>query len=230
MTAERMSELRAVYLGLVAEVDHHIGRLLNWLDETDQADRTLVVMTSDHGEMLGDKAMWGKDSVFDGAYHVPLIIRDPRNGRPGLRHDVLTESIDVTPTVLDWIGSDVPPAMDGRSLLPYVTGQKSAPDRDVIFLENDLGHVRNPTRFQKSLGLSLNQTGVSILRSADWKYVHLGADLPPLLFDLVADPGEQRNLAADPAHAGTLAKLAGRMIRHMTERRDRRYTGMQIGC
>ena len=77
----RAQELRAVYLGLVAELDHHIGRLLDWLEATGQAERTVVVFTGDHGEMLGDGRMWGKHSVFEKAFHVPLMIRDPSRAR-----------------------------------------------------------------------------------------------------------------------------------------------------
>ncbi|MDT8343433.1 MAG: sulfatase-like hydrolase/transferase, partial [Thermohalobaculum sp.] len=224
-----VAELRAVYLGLVAEVDHHIGRLLDWLDATGQAGRTLVVLTADHGEMLGAKRMWGKESVFDPAFHVPLMIRDPRARAAGRRVVVPTESVDVAPTILDWIGRTPPPAMDGRSLLPLAAGTTPADWRDAVFMEADFGHPSKPTRFQRHLGLTDHQSGVSILREASWKYVHFGGGVAPMLFDLDADPAESRDLARDPAHAPEISRLRQRLIDRMTERRDRRLTHRALG-
>ncbi|MCB2135456.1 MAG: alkaline phosphatase family protein [Rhodobacteraceae bacterium] len=223
-----IGELRAVYLGLMAEVDHHIGRLLDWLDATGQTERTLVVLTADHGEMLGEKRMWGKESVFDPAFRIPLIIRDPRACKAA-HLTAMTESVDIAPTILDWIGRSAPEAMDGRSLLPLVHGGHPADWRDAVFLEADFGDPATPTRFQRHLGLTSNQTGVSILREERWKYVHFGGGLPPLLFDLSADPMETLDRAGDPACATELTRLARRLIDRMSERRDRRLTHFQFG-
>ena len=223
MPAERISELRAVYLGLVAEVDHHIGRILDWLESTRQADRTLVVLTADHGEMLGQKRMWGKESVFDAAYHIPLIVRDPRSRTPQ-KVTAMTESVDIAPTILDWIGRRPPEAMDGRSLLPFTKGETPDSWRDAVFMEADFGSPTAPTRFQSALTLNHHQTGVSALRETRWKYVHFGGGVPPMLFDLAADPLETTNLAADPVAANEVSRLARRLIDRMNERRDRRLT------
>lgn len=225
LDAARTAEIRAVYLGLIAEVDHHVGRLLDWLDATGQRDDTLVVVTGDHGEMLGDKKMWGKDSVFEPAYHVPLIIRDPRNPRvAGRKVTAITESVDVTPTILEWIGHEPPPAMDGRSLAPWLEGGTTA-WRDAAFMEIDLSHPKNPTRFQLHFGLDEQRCNAAILREARWKLVHFNGGVPPMLFDLENDPGETVNLATDPAHAGEIARLTARMLDRRMERADRRLTG-----
>ncbi|MFZ1727917.1 MAG: alkaline phosphatase family protein [Albidovulum sp.] len=227
MPDTRINELRAVYLGLVAEVDHHIGRILDWLDSTGQAQNTLVVLTADHGEMLGQKRMWGKESVFDAAYHVPLIIRDP-HATPGQKVTAMTESVDIAPTILDWIGRTAPEAMDGRSLLPFARGITADGWRDAVFLEADFGSATNPTRFQNALHLNDHQTGVSVLRETRWKYVHFGGGLPPMLFDLATDPLETTNLAADPDFAPEIPRLARRLIDRMSERRDRRLTHFNL--
>ena len=79
------------------------------------------------------------------------------------------------------------------------------------------------------MGLSLDRAGVSILREARWKYVHFGGGVPPMLFDLEADPQETRDLAADPAHAAEVSRMARKLIDRMTERRDRRLTGWVRG-
>ncbi|OWU84167.1 hypothetical protein ATO6_14005 [Oceanicola sp. 22II-s10i] len=216
-------DLIAVYLGLVAEVDHHLGRVLDWLEETGQADSTLIVATADHGEMLGDKFMWGKESVFEAAFHVPMIVRVPGQAGGG-RVSALTESVDVAPTVLDWIGAEVPEAMDGRSLLPFTRGEAPEAWRDAVLLEADFGHPKDPTRFMEHMGLPLNASGVSMLRESRWKYVHFGGGVPPMLFDLESDPGETVNLAGDPAYADEVSRMARRLLDRMTERRDRRLT------
>lgn len=228
MALDITAELRAIYLGLVAEVDHHIGRILDWLDVTGQAERTLVVLTADHGDMLGAKGMWGKESVFDPAFHVPLTVRDPRTRSPG-RVSAITESVDVAPTILSWIGLTPPDAMDGRSLMPLMTGNMPDDWRDSVFMEADFGHPGAPTRFQSWLGLRAEQATASILREERWKYVHFGGGVPPMLFDLWIDPEETQNLADRPEHAQQLSRLARKLIDRMTERRDRRLTQFSIG-
>lgn len=228
MTPETAAELRAVHLGLVAEIDHHLGRLLDWLDSTGQAENTLVVLTVDHGDMLGDKQMWGKTSVFDPAFHVPLILRVP-GAAGGARVTAMTESVDVTPTVLDWIGLPPPPAMDGRSLLPFARGETPEGWRDAVLMEAEFGEPGKPTRFQKALGLGPDQSSAAIIREPGWKYVHFGGGVPPMLFDLKADPHETSNLAGDPAHTDQMARMARKLLDRMMERRDRRLTGYSIG-
>lgn len=207
--------LRAVYLGLAAEVDHHIGRLLDYLRASGQYDDTLIVVTGDHGEMLGDHFMWGKESVLDPALHVPLIIRDPRSrAEAGSVVEALTESIDVAPTILEWLGRQPPAAFNGRALTPFLEGREPPAWRDHIFAELDLGHPLSPTRYQRHLGLDMARANAAILRERRWKYVHFNGGLPPLLFDLDADPAEMTNLADDPAHAPQIARLARRMLDH----------------
>ena len=94
---------RATYCGLMAEVDHHLGRIIDLLRSSGELDRTLIIFTSDHGEMLGDHHLLGKDGYFDQAFHIPLIIRDPF-ATPGAAQgrivDAFTESVDVMPTIL----------------------------------------------------------------------------------------------------------------------------------
>ena len=117
--------LRSVYLGLATEVDAHVGRVVDFLKETGQYDDTLLVVTSDHGEMLGDFHQWGKMTFFDAAYHTPLIVRDPRRSEThGATVDEFTESVDLAPTILEWIGRPAPTGMNGSSLLPFLEGQR----------------------------------------------------------------------------------------------------------
>jgi arylsulfatase A-like enzyme len=215
MDEDTRQTLRAIFMGLAAEVDHHLGRIFDWLKATGQWDDTLVVLTSDHGEMLGDHFMWGKQTVYDPCFHVPLIIRDPRNSATGgAVVDALTESIDIAPTILDWLGATPPAVFDGASLMPFLAGETPRQWRDHVFIEQDFAEPGDPTVIQRRLGLDLSSANAAILREKRWKYVHFNGGLPPLLFDLQADPNESRNLAGDPACAGELLRLARKMLDH----------------
>lgn len=218
MATRTAQTLRAIYLGLVAEVDHHIGRLLNFLKDSGQAGETLVVLTADHGVMLGDKGLWGKESVFDPAFHVPLIVFDPAAPRPS-RISAITESIDITPTLLDWLVGSIPASMDGKSLLPWITGEWIASDtptdwRSAAFMEIEFGEQGHDTRFQQTFGLDAERCRAAILRDTRWKYIHFAGGVPPMLFDMQNDPLETRDLAASARYAGTLSEMARRMLDH----------------
>lgn len=145
--------LRATYLGLVAEADHHIGRLLDWLESTGEVEETLVVITADHGEMLGDYGMWGKAAIFEQAFHVPLMIRLPGSHRCG-RITALTESVDIAPTILEWLGGTIPESFDGHSLIPFLVGETPQNGRQSAFMEIEFGNPISPNRFDRlSAGL-----------------------------------------------------------------------------
>jgi len=212
--------LRATYLGLAAEVDAHLGRVIGFLKSTGQYDATLIVLTADHGEMLGDRHIWGKMSPFDAAFHVPLVIRLPGNGaRAGARVTAMTESVDIGPTILDWAGRVPPNAMDGRSLLPLLTGAVPPGWRRHGYSEIDLAEPLSPTVFEKRLGLGPTDAGLAILREDRFTLVEFAADLPPLLFDHDG-AGEFANLAEDPAFSAELARLTRALLRHRMRHAD----------
>ena len=206
-------ELAATYYGLIAEVDHQVGRILGFLKDSGQYDNTLIIFTSDHGEMLGNHWLWGKEGYFDDAFHIPLILRDPRPeaaaGR-GQTLDVVTEAVDVAPTVLDWLGLEVPTAYDGRSLRPFLEGERPAAWRAEAHWEFDFRDLVHG-RVEADLGLTSDECCLSVIRDRRYKYVHFAA-LPPLLFDLDTDPGETRNLARDPAHQTILLEMTQKML------------------
>jgi len=229
MTADQVQDVRAVYLGLVTEVDAAIGRLVESLKTSGQYDDTLIVVTADHGEMLGDHWLWEKTCFYDPAFHVPLIILDPRRRETaGQVVETFTESIDIAPTLLDWLGKEAPLGFDGRSLLPFLDGRSPESWRDHVFAELDLGDPERPTCYQEHLGLSMNRCNLSILREKRLKYVHVNGDLPPLLFDMIDDPGETRNLAGDPAYAPEILRLARRMIDHRMTHADHRLSRLKL--
>lgn len=213
-TPENIAMLRAIYLGLAAEVDHHLGRLLAALRETGQYDDTLIVVTADHGEMLGDHHAWGKMSYHDAAYHTPLIIRDP--DRPegfGAAFDQPTESVDVAPTILDLLGLATPDTMDGVSLRPFLDGTAPGTWRGHSYSELDFADPVSPTRWQAALGLDCDAANLAILRTQDHALVQFAApDLPPILLDRRAAP--PRDISADPGAQPVLFELTQALLRH----------------
>jgi arylsulfatase A-like enzyme len=223
-------QMRATYFGLIEEVDLQIGRIVEHLKATGQYDRTLIVVTSDHAEMLGEHYVWSKEIYFDQSFHLPLVIRDPRpeaNVTRGRKVDALTQAIDVMPTILDWIGQEIPRSCDGVSLLPLLEGPAPPDWRDAVFFEHDFRDVRNQ-RVEIALGITSDQCSYAVIRDEHWKYVHFAA-LPPLLFDLKTDPHETRNLAADPAFATTVLKYAQKMLDWRLTSGERTMTNMHVG-
>ena len=212
--------LRAVYLGLAAEVDHHVGRVLAWLRESGEERRTLVVITADHGEMLGDRHGWGKMTVYDAAFHVPLLIRAPDlPARAGTVVDRFTESVDIAPTILDWLGRRPPNSMDGVSLLPFLSGAPPPGWRRHAFSELDFANPVAPTAWEHELGTGPSDSSLAILREERLTLVEFAADLPPLLFDH-AGAGEFENVAADPARRDCLLRLTRALLRHRMRNMD----------
>ncbi|GGD47521.1 sulfatase-like hydrolase/transferase [Sinisalibacter lacisalsi] len=227
MQPETAQALRAVYLGLVAELDHHLGRLLDWLDNTGQAERTVLIVMADHGEMLGDQGFWGKDNVLAPAHHIPLIIRAP-GVDAGQAVEHMVSSVDIAPTILTALGGAVPPAMDGVPLQSLLAGEGAAPRS--VFTEIDLGDARQPSRFQRALGLAPNEANAAILRDARWTCVHFNGGVPPMLFDRNSDPEERIDLSGDAAAERQIAAMRARMLDLRMTRADQRLTRFQFGA
>lgn len=214
-TPEMIARLRAIYLGLATEVDHHIGRVTRFLKETGAYDDTLIVVTADHGEMLGDHGLWGKMSYFDAAYHTPLIIRAPGGlAGAGMEIDAPTESVDVAPTILDLLGLEVPDTMDGRSLRGFLAaGQPPKDWRSHSFSELDYGDPVTPTHWQRRLDLPTDAANLAILRGPRHTLVHFNGGLPPVLFDHTG-AGEAVDMAADPEAAPILLDMTRALLDH----------------
>lgn len=218
-TAETTATLRAIYLGLCAEVDHHLGRVIAALKMNGQWDDTILVITSDHGEMLGDYGLWGKGTFHDAAYHVPLIIRDPAiPASHGNVFEGMTQSIDIAPTILSRVGVDVPHTMDGQSLLPLMDGS-SVQRPKISFSEFDFGHPIQPTPWQTQLGINTDEANLAIFRTDRHRLIHFGCDLPPLVFEMAAK-GEKVNLAEEPENAELCLDLTRQMLSHRMQNPD----------
>jgi len=223
-----VQQATAAYFGLMSQVDDAIGDIVYALHDREELKRTLIIFTSDHGEMLGDHWLTGKLGFYDGAYHVPLIVRDPRpefDRTRGRRVDAFSESVDILPTVMDLIGQAAPDQTQGLSLRPWLTGEL-APWRDAAHWEYDF---RDPaTRAAETLfDLPADRCNLGVIRDDRFKYVHF-AGLDPLLFDLVRDPGETTDLARDPDHAGIAARYARRLLSWRQSSDDRSLTRWKL--
>jgi arylsulfatase A-like enzyme len=226
MPEHHQRQAKATYFGLIAEMDHHLGRLIGYLKRTGQYDRTLIVFTSDHGEMLGDHWISGKDGYFDPAFRVPMIVKVPKGGVEGAVVDEFTEHVDVMPTLCDLVGLEVPDQADGVSLRPFLEGKLPAAWRRGAHFEYDFRDVVDGAP-ERALGLSLDECCLAVWRGERFKYVHF-AGLPPLFFDLEADPQELRNLAQDPAHQAAMLEAAQALLSHRLIHAERTLTGIHL--
>jgi len=158
---EQVRNARHAYYANISYIDDKVGRLLRTLAECGMADDTIVVFTSDHGEMLGERGMWYKQTFFEPSVRVPLILREP--GRPGSRRVHAPVSlVDLLPTLMDWAGG--PGAwtepLEGRSWTPLLAGRAEEPEpRQVLSEYTDMGVIA-PAR---------------MVRRGDHKYIHTTA-------------------------------------------------------
>ncbi|MBN9549453.1 MAG: alkaline phosphatase family protein [Alphaproteobacteria bacterium] len=209
---ENFRRIRAIYYGMISEVDAQLGRIWRELREAGAWDDTAVVLTSDHAEMMGDHFMLGKGGFFDASYHIPLIIRDPRRRTAaGSSVDRFTEAVDVFPTLLELIGAAPRHHLDGRSLAPWLDGETPAGWRDAAHWEFDFRTIAGGEA-ERHFGMESRDCNLAVIRTADFKYVHFGGGLPPLLYDLAQDPGELRDVANDPAYLSRRLEFAERML------------------
>jgi arylsulfatase A-like enzyme len=227
-----LRQMRATYYAMITQVDDQIGRLIAHLKSTGEYDQTLIIFTCDHAEMGGDHYTWGKETYFEQSFHIPLIIRDPRKSADSARGhhvDKFTESVDIVPTILDWLGRDIPAQCDGHSLLPFLQGQSPLNWRDAVHYEVDFRYTPNLPRLdaEVTLGLSPDDCYFTVIRDENFKYVHF-ANLPPLLFDMRTDPFEMHNLAERPEHTATMLRYAQKMLSWRMRHADRTLANFHL--
>lgn len=198
-------KITAAYYAMIEQVDSEVGRMMKVLEETGQADNTIVIHMSDHGEMLGDHGIYLKGPYFyDCMMRVPLMIRWPGRYKAGVCSDALVEMVDLAPTLLEAAGVPVNSGMQGRSLTGLLTG-KTTTHRDSVYSEHfDSSFLYDPPPMAASI------------RTARYKlsyYHNLGMGE---LYDLQKDPGEVKNLWASAQNKDIrqemMEKLMGRMV------------------
>jgi arylsulfatase A-like enzyme len=206
------------YMGLVAQIDDHLGRLLDYLDASGRSQDTLIVFTADHGDYLGDHWQGEKEFMYEQGVRVPLIVVDPSPAAcRGAASDALVEGVDVVPTILDALGIEIPThIVEGRSLRPLLEGRTEW-DREAAFAELD--YAIYPTA--RALGLGPREARMVMVRTARWKLVHFGAAFAPQLFDLRDDPEELVDRGEDPGAKSVRDELYHRFFDWLRARRNR---------
>lgn len=188
-TAEKVKMAVAAYYGLCSFLDDNVGQVLRALADLGHLDDTRVIYTSDHGDNLGSRGLWGKSTMYEEAAKVPMILSGP-DIPAGRVCDTEVTHIDCFPTFLEWTGVG-PGSADmaerqGVSLTEIANGR--VPDRTILSEYHGMGST----------------TGAFMIRHGRYKYVYY-ARYAPQLFDLERDPEELVDIAGDPAHRGVLA-------------------------
>jgi len=207
------------YLGCVQGVDDGVGKVLDYLDETGLAKNTIVIYSADNGWYLGDLGLYDKRFMYEPGLHVPLIARGP-GINSGSVPDQFVMNIDLAPTFLDLAGLPVPESMQGRSIAPLLRGESPRDWRKTVYYRyyHDPGHHN-----------TVAHLGV---RTTTHKLIHYWKQDAYELFDLTADPNEQRNLlhdaddAKNPAVVAKFTELKDEIARLKREYKDTddRYT------
>jgi choline-sulfatase len=193
---EEVRRSRAAYWGLVHRVDVLVGQLLAALRENDLAENTLIVYTSDHGDMQGEHGLWWKHVFYEESVKVPLILNWPGVIPAGQQCDRVVSALDVTATLLDALDAPALPGSPGRSLLGLVSDARPAPDWEDVAFSEYVADQYTPD------GESYHR----MIRLGPWKLVYYEG-MEPQLFNLDDDPGEVVDRAADPTCQAVRAKL-----------------------
>lgn len=228
-TERELRELRTQYYGMISEVDFQMGRIWEKLRQRNEWQNTLIIITADHGEQLGDHGLKDKLGFFEGSYHIIGIIRDP--SRPQTHGHVVTEfteNVDIMPTIAEAIGVPVPLQCDGLPLTDFLNGETPPRWRTAasyefdwrhIYIDNDpRGAAQNWPRDRR-----LERQNLAVRRTRDAAYVQFG-DGSWLAFDLAKDP-TWRTTFTDPQR---VLPLAQEMLLWRSHHTERTLTGMLL--
>ncbi len=211
------------YMGLIKQADDQMGRLFDWMEQTGRMDDTMIVLTSDHGDFLGDHWMGEKTFFHDASTKVPLIIYDPSpeaDGTRGTVCDELVESIDLAPTFVDVAGGEVADhVLEGHSLLPVLHGKSKSTPRDFVICEYDY----SASPIADMLNASVRDAVMFMVANKKWKLIHCEGGHRPILFDLENDPDELTDLGDSQEHSGVIAEMYDHLFT-WTRRQSQRTT------
>lgn len=206
-TWDECAKWAALYFGYMTQFDAQNGWILQHLEILGHADDTVVIFSTDHGDLCGAHGgMHDKNArMVQELYHIPFIVRDPRAARTGTVCDAMISNLDIPATVADLANADGVKEMDGRSLLPLLRDAKTPSDwPDHAVAQTWGAHFGYEAR---------------MIVTDRWKYVFNPADTDEL-YDLKSDPWELHNLINEPAHAQTLRGMRDRLMRWLQEKED----------
>ena len=197
------------YLRCIASVDDNVGRVLDYLDASGLAENTVVFYTSDQGFYLGDHGWFDKRFMYEESLRMPLLVRYPKQIKPGSVNNDLVQNLDFAPTFLDFAGLDAPPDMQGRSLRRLLRGKTPDDWRTSIYYHYyEYPAVHSVKRHY----------GV---RTKQYKLIHFYNDIDEWeLYDLEKDPHELKSVYSDPAYADIVKELTAELKRLRTLYKD----------
>jgi len=209
------------YMGLIKQCDDQMGRLFDYLETTGQMDNTMIVITSDHGDYLGDHWLGEKDLFHEQSVKVPLIIYDPSpsaDATRGTTCNALVESIDLPATFVEVAGGTVPDhIIEGRSLLPFLHG--TDPDEWREYAVSEYDYSTSPMAAQ--LGVTNRDARLFMITDERYKFIHAEGGFKPMLFDMQTDPSEFHDLGESSTHSDVIALMyqrLGKWARRMSQR------------
>lgn len=216
------NEVIPSYMGLIKQCDDQMGLLFGYLKDRGLWDDTLIVLTSDHGDYLGDHWMGEKDMFHDCSAKIPLIIRDPSadaDRARGSECGEMVEAIDLAATFLDYAGGEEKPhVLEGRSLAPFLRGDVAEDWKTYAICENDYGISPGHAAFSANV----EDPRQFMVVTKSWKYVH-AQGFRPMLFDLENDPNELVDLGTSEAHGEKRQEMAN-LLFDWTRRLSQRVT------
>ena len=202
VSSEEIERCRTAYYGLVTRLDSLLGDIFEALKRHGLLENTLIIYTADHGEQIGEKGLWWKQTFYEDSVKVPAIISWPAQLPTGMRINRVTSQLDLNATMLDLAGAPPLPASSGRSLLPVIDNPESDQWQDIAYSEyctepGDTSHSNGDQTWQHRM-----------VRKNEWKlnYYH---NMPSQLFNLIDDPDEMNDLSGSTEHAD--------IVRDMTE-------------
>lgn len=223
------------YMGLIKQADDQMGRLFDWMEQTGRMEDTMIVLTSDHGDFLGDHWLGEKTFFHDASTKVPLIIYDPSpeaDGTRGTVCDAPVESIDLAPTFVDVAGAKVPDhVLEGHSLLPILHGHSTETPRGYVICELDYSSSGVAT----ALNANVRDAVAFMIANKKWKLIHCEGGHRPMLFDLENDPDELVDLGDSNSHADVIAQMYdmlfawSRRVSQRTTRSEAQLMEMRTG-
>jgi arylsulfatase A-like enzyme len=217
LTDAEIRRSRQGYYGSISHVDEQIGRILETLEKRGWLDETLIVFTSDHGDMTGDHNLWRKSYAYEPSAHIPMLMRWPTGLGPAQRGQTFAQPVelrDILPTFMEAASAPLQHRIDGQSMLSLMKSG-GAGWREYIDLEHNVCY--SPDN---------HWNGFS---DGKWKYIFHAKDGEEQLFDLTRDPYEENDLAGDPRHESTLRLWRGRLVEHFAERGEPFLKGGRLG-
>ncbi len=213
MNQKTLKRALAAYYGLITHIDHQIGRFIISLKESNELTNTIMIFTSDHGDMLGDHNLFRKAIPYQGSVSVPFIVYDPGNNldsEQGAVIDNIVELRDIMPTLLDMAGEKIPESVEGKSLKPLIENEETE-WREYIHGEHSYGE----------------DSSHYIVTEKD-KYIWFSQTGEEQYFDLLNDPLEKKDLSETRKHKDRVKEMRNILIEELSDREERYTDGNKL--